>query len=169
MLMTDAPFLTRYEGDGQFSAPSGHWARECDKQFVVGGVYRMIEHHERSTATHSHYFAEISNAWATLPDDQLTEYPTAEHLRKKLLVKAGYADERSIVCASKAEAQRVAAFVKPMDEYAVVLVREAVVRVYTAQSQSYRAMGKKTFQESKEAVLRAIDELLGVEPRERAA
>jgi hypothetical protein len=75
----------------------------------------------------------------------LEEFPTAEVLRKKMLIRAGYADERSIVCASKAEAQRVAAFVKPMDEYAVVTVREAVVRVYTAQSQSIKAMGAKPF------------------------
>lgn len=168
--MTDAPILARYEGEGQFSAPSSHWARQADKQYVVGEVYRLVEHHERSTASHNHYFAAIAEAWLTMPDELVAEYPTAEHLRKKMLVKAGYADERSIVCASKAEAQRVAAFVKPMDEYAVVLVREAVVRVYTPQSQSHKAMGKRAFAESKEAVLRAIDDLLGItEPKARAA
>ncbi len=81
-----------------------------------------------------------------------------------MLVKCGYADERTVVCASKAEAERVAAFIKPMDNYAVVIFHEAVVKVYTAQSQSLKAMGKREFQESKEAVLAAIDRLLGVEP-----
>lgn len=158
-----APLLLRYEGEGEFKPASVYWAGRADKDFVIGEVYRMVEHHDRSANSHRHYFAVIADAWRNLPDSMLQEFPTAEHLRKKLLVKAGYADERSIVCASKAEAQRVAAFIKPMDEYAVVIVREAVVRVYTAQSQSMRAMGKKAFQESKTKVMDAIDDLLGVE------
>jgi hypothetical protein len=40
-----------------------------------------------------------------------------------------------------------------MDEYAIVTVREAVVTVYTAKSQSMRAMGRETFQKSKDDVL----------------
>lgn len=155
--------MLRYEGEGEFRAPTSFWAGRADREFVVGEVYPLVEHHERSNATHAHYFAAIGEAWKNLPDHFLSEYPNPEALRKKMLVRAGYADERSIVCASKAEAQRVAAFIKPMDDYAVVTVREAVVRVYTAQSQSYRAMGKRVFQESKEAVLNALDDLLGVE------
>src|SRR3546814_9642927 len=58
-------------------------------------------------------------------------FATPDHLRRWALIRAGYRDERSIVCASKAEAQRLAAFIKPMDDYAVVLVSEAVVKVCT--------------------------------------
>jgi hypothetical protein len=50
-----------------------------------------------------------------------------------------------------------------MDEYAIVSVREAVVRVFTAQSQNMRAMGAKQFQESKQAVLDQLDDMLGVD------
>ncbi|TPN03842.1 hypothetical protein FJ973_29815 [Mesorhizobium sp. B2-1-3] len=135
----------------------------ADRHYVVGETYSIVEHHDRSANSHRHYFAALGNAWSNLPDRMLEEFPTAEVLRKKLLIRAGYADERSIVCASKAEAQRVAAFVKPMDDYAIVTVREAVVRVYTAQSQSVKAMGAKAFQESKTKVLEALDDLLGVE------
>ncbi|RAK29114.1 hypothetical protein C7374_105165 [Falsochrobactrum ovis] len=142
---------------------SPYWAGRADRQFVIGETYKMVEHHDRSQASHNHYFASIANAWNTLPDDLLVEYPTAEHLRKKMLVKCGYADERSIVCATKADAERLAAFVKPMDTYAVVIHSEAVVKVFTAQSQGMKAMGKREFQESKEAVLAAIDKLLGVD------
>lgn len=162
------PLMLRYEGEGEFRTPSPFWASCADKAFVIGETYRLVEHQERSTASHAHYFAAINEAWQSLPDNLLPDYPNPEALRKKMLVRAGYADERSIVCASKAEAQRVAAFVKPLDDYAVVLVREAVVRVFTAQSQSYKAMGKKVFAESKEAVLRAIDELLGVDAGQTA-
>ncbi len=156
------PLFLRYEGEGQFAPASPHWAREADKALTVGEVYRMAEEHGRSDASHKHYFACIGDGWQNLPDALLAEYPTAEHLRKKMLIKCGYADERSIVCASKAEAERVAAFIRPMDCYAIVTFREAVVRVYTAQSQSVKAMGKQTFQESKDKVLTAIDDLLQV-------
>lgn len=161
------PILFRWQGDG-FVPASSHWAKMADREYVVGELYRMAPVEERSSATHNHFFALVSEAWKNLPEELLAEFPSSEHLRKKLLVKTGYADERSIVCASKAEAQRVAAFIRPMDEYAVVIVREAVVRVYTAQSQSNRAMGKHAFQASKEAVLNALADLLGVEPGELA-
>ncbi|PBB75167.1 hypothetical protein CK227_10265 [Mesorhizobium sp. WSM4308] len=161
--MTTAPINLRYEGEGNFRVMSNYWAARADKDFVIGEVYKMVEHHDRSQISHNHYFAALGNAWSNLPDRLFEEFPTAEVLRKKLLIRAGYADERSIVCASKAEAQRVAAFIKPMDDYAVVTVREAVVRVYTAQSQSVKAMGAKPFQASKQAVLDALDDLLGVE------
>lgn len=160
--MSDAPILFRWDGEAM-EPFGGFQARQADKQYVVGETYRMVEHHDRSANSHRHFFATINDAWQNLPDELLEEYPNPEVFRKKLLIRAGYADERSIVCASKAEAQRIAAFVKPMDDYAIVTVREAVVRVYTAHSQSVKAMGAKTFQESKQAVLDRIDSLLGVE------
>lgn len=160
--MTDAPIMCRWDGEALVPA-SQYWATRADKQWVIGETYKIAEHHDRSAQTHRHYFASINDAWKNLPDELLTEFPTAEVLRKKMLIRCGYADERSIVCASKAEAQRVAAFIRPMDEYAVVTVREAVVRVFTAQSQSTRAMGAKAFQDSKTKVLDALDDLLGVE------
>lgn len=158
-----APLLFRYEGEGEFRAASEYWAKRADLAYVIGETYKLVEHHDRSQSSHNHYFACLAEAWQTLPEHLLEEYPTVEHLRKKMLIRCGYADERSIVCASKAEAQRVAAFIKPMDSYAIVTVREAVVRVYTAQSQKMRAMGAKTFQESKTKVLDAVADLLGVE------
>lgn len=165
--MSSMPIMMQWDGEAMVPA-SPYWETHADKQFVMGETYKLAEHHDRSGVSHSHYFASITNAWNTLPDDLLTEYPSAEHLRKKMLVKCGYADERSIVCASKADALRLAAFIKPMDEYAVVTAREAVVRVYTAQSQSMKAMGKQEFQQSKQAVLEEIDKLLGVEHGETA-
>ena len=52
-----------------------------------------------------------------------------------------------------------------MDEYAIVTVTGSLVTVYTAQSQSYRAMGKDKFQASKQAVLDLIAEMIGVETK----
>lgn len=161
--MVSAPLRLRYEGEGEFRVVSNYWAMKADQEFVVGEVYAMVEHHDRSANSHRHYFAVIADAWRTLPDQLLEQYPTSEHLRKKALVWKGYRDERTIVAASQAEAERMAAFVKPMDDFAVVTVRDAVIRVWTAKSQSVKAMGAKDFQQSKSDVLDFIDDLLGVE------
>lgn len=136
----------------------------ADKFYVVGEVYRLAPHEERSAASHRHYFASINEAHNNLPDEIAERLPTPEHLRKFALIRAGYRDERTIVCPTKGEAMRVAAFVRPLDDFAVVETDGLVVTVYTAKSQSMRAMGKKTFQESKDAVLRIIAELIGADP-----
>jgi len=134
----------------------------ADREYVVGENYLLVPHNDRSQNTHNHYFAALAEAWSNLPEDLALDYPTPGHLRKRALIRAGYADERSICCASKAEALRVAAFIRPMDDYAVVTVSEAVVSVFTAKSQSKRAMGAKAFQESKEKVLDTVAAMIGV-------
>lgn len=149
--------------------PAGrHWAGLCDRRFVVGARYALAEQHERSLASHRQYFASLHEAWLQLPEAMTDDYPTSEHLRKKALIATGYRDERSLVCASKVEARRVAAFVRPADGYAVISTNGPVVVVWTAKSQSMRAMGKKAFQESKQAVLDYVWALVGVSPEEGA-
>lgn len=155
--------------DGDAFVPPSRFAKLCDKHFVVGESYPLVVHEARSQASHSHYFAALNEAWKNLREDVAERFPTSEHLRKYALVKAGFADERSIVCASKAEAQRVAAFIRPMDDYAVIVVREATIKVFTAKSQSMRAMGKADFQASKEAVLDVVSGMIGVKTGELKA
>lgn len=150
--------------DGESFVPDRRFQRVCDRDYVVGERYRMAPIEERSRTSHNHFFACVEEAWKNLPEDLAEQYPNSEKLRKHALIRAGYRDERSIACASKAEAQRVAAFIKPMDDYAIVLVSEAVVTIYTAKSQSLRSMGKRVFQESKEAVLAKLADMVGVQP-----
>ncbi len=160
----NAPVVFTWNGEAMI--PVGHYMRMADKVFVVGMNYRLVEHKVRSSASHNHFFAAVEEAWKNLPEEYADRYPSAEHLRKWALCKAGFADERSIVCASKAEAQRVAAFIKPMDDFAVVSVNGSTVKVWTAQSQSVRAMGKDEFQRSKDAVLDILASMVGVTPAE---
>lgn len=136
--------------------------QQAVKAYEVGETYVLVPHEDRSGVSHRHYFASVNECWQNLPEDLAEQFPTAEHLRKWALCKAGYADERSIVCTSKAEAQRVAAFVRPMDGYAIVICHGATIKVYTAQSQSTKAMGAKVFQDSKQKVLDILDDLIGV-------
>lgn len=158
--MSLPPLLATW--DGESFVPLQRFAKLCDRELVVGEQHRIVIEEERSQASHNHFFAAISEAWKNLPDDLAERFATPDHLRKFALIKSGYADERSVVCASKAEAQRVAAFIKPIDDYAVVVVNEATVRFFTAKSQSMKAMGKKDFTESKQAVLDTVASMIGV-------
>jgi len=159
--MTGGPIRFIWMGDG-FTPAAAYYQKLADEHYVIGEKYTLVEHHSRSANTHNHFFAQVADSWGNLPDHLLPEYQSPEMLRKKALIRKGFCDERSIVCASKAEALRVAAFIKPMDDYAIVIASEAVVKVLTAKSQSHKAMGAKAFAESKQAVFDFIDDLLTV-------
>lgn len=166
--MNETP--TTFEWTGEAMVPvSQFMARKADECFVIGDTYRLVEHHDRSMNSHRHYFAALHDAWASLPENEAERFPSSEHFRKWCLIKCGYADQRQHVCASKAEALRLQAFVRPLDEYAVVTCRESVVTVWTAQSQSVKAMGRQAFQASKQAVLDLAASMIGVDPQALSA
>ncbi len=150
-----------FEWDGIAMAPLPRFQTLCDNEFVVGETYTLEAKDMRSIASHNQYFAAIKDYWLNLPEILGDQFPTPEHLRKYALVKCGYYDERSNVAASKAAAFELAAFIKPLDDFAVVIVNEAVVQVFTAKSQSTKAMGKQAFQESKTAVLDYLEHVVG--------
>lgn len=139
------------------------WGKRAAEQFVAGEHYQVATIEERSINSHNHFFAALNDLYGNLPESIADSFSSVEHLRKRALIATGWRDERSIVCASKAEAQRVAAFVRPMDDFAAVSVHESAVVVWTAKSQSMRAMGKETFQRSKDDVLNWAAALIGTE------
>lgn len=155
------PLRFRWTGDVMKPLQPGVAARQYEK----GEVYPLEVREERSANSHRAYFAAINEGWQNLPEEQADRFPTPDHLRRWLLIRAGFRDERTIALASKAEALRVAAFIKPLDTFAVIVPREATVVVMTAKSQSYKSMGRAEFQRSKEAVLDALAELIGVDRR----
>lgn len=133
--------------------------RAAEQAFKLGHVYRLEPWMDRSPASVAHYFAIINEAFDNLPAPLAARLGSPESLRKYALIQCGYRDERSVVCRSKAEARRVAAFVQPFDEHAIVSVVEAMVVVWTARSQSRRTMDRETFQRSKDDVLSYIGNL----------
>lgn len=157
-----------YEWDGDAMIPLPRFKKIADETFVVHELYRMEVREERSLASHSHFFAALTEAWQNLPEIEADRFPTVEHLRKWCLIKAGFADQRQHVASSKAEAVRLAAFIRPLDEYAIIVPSESVVTVYTAKSQSMKAMGKKDFQASKDAVLSIAWGLVGMKAEDAA-
>lgn len=159
--MTIAPPLN-FTWDGEAFHPTGSYqARQCDRFFVVGERYALVEHHERSTATHNHYFAALHEAWQSLPDHWAEQFPTSEHMRKFALIKSGYHDQTAYACQSRDEAMRLASAIRPLGDFSIVTIDGSTVLRFTAKSQSMRAMGKKDFQESKEKVLDYVAGLIG--------
>lgn len=157
----NAPLPFRWDGDA-FHPAAQRFAVAADRLFVVGEIYPLVVQEARSQASHSHYFAALHDAWQNLPEAMAERFPTPEHLRKHCLIKAGYANQREFACSSRAEALRLAAFLRPVNEFAIVTVREAVVIEWTAQSQSLRAMGKAAFQDSKQKVLDIVASYIGI-------
>lgn len=157
--MTALPF----EWDGEAMRVRRSFQRRADELFGIGETYTLQAVEDRSAASHRHFFAALNEAWMNLPEGMAEEFPTAEHLRKKALIRAGYRDERTFVCASRAEAVRLAAFLRPVDDYSIVSVNGTAVVQLTAKSQSVRAMGKVEFQKSKDDVLTALADMIGVQ------
>lgn len=162
-----APILFRWTGES-FVPASQVWQRRADRAFVIGEVYPLVEHHERSRSSHNHYFASLSDAFTNLPEPASLEYATVEHFRKAGLIATGWHDEQRFAMADRAEAHRLAATLCDLDDYAVVAVAGSVVVKRTAKSQSMRAMGKKDFQQSKDDVLGWAWALCGLTPEEAA-
>lgn len=148
---------------GAAFAPSTPFqARLAADRFGEGEVVAVSAENERSAKSHRHYFAALKDIWLNLPERCASEQwaQSPEHLRKYLLIRAGFCDTHTLPCSSAAEARRVAAFMRPVDEFSIVLAREATVVRYVAKSQSAKAMGAKAFRASKDAVLAAGAALL---------
>lgn len=156
-----------FRWDGEHMTPVGRFAREADRYYVVGESYRLVEHQDRSQASHNHYFAIVAEAWANLPEHMAERFATPDALRKYALCKAGYADATQLVASSKAEAVRIASFIG--SDADLVTVNGNIVTKLKAHSQSYQSMGKKAFQESKDAVLQICADMIGVTPEALAS
>lgn len=159
-----APVVFMWDGDNM--VPMQRFVPLCNRQYVVGEQYRLVPHEDRSHASHGHYFARLHEVWNNLPDRLALEYPTADKLRKWALCRTEYRNIRKIACSSNEEARRIAAFMKSMpmgeDIYVEIGINENVVVEVTPKSQSYKAMGKAAFQDSKQQVLDIVTQLIDV-------
>lgn len=157
--MTDLPLVFTWGGEAMWPLRP----KAADAQYVVGERYLLSIHEDRSMRSHRHYFASVRQAFASLPEKYADHFATPEHLRHWALIKAGYRDEQVIVTASPEEARKFAAFFKKRRDYSIVVLDGATVTIYTAKSQSMKAMGKKDFRESKDAVLDILAKLIHVD------
>lgn len=158
--MTTAPQPFRWDGEAMIPLRS----RAADRLYVIGQDYMLADQPERSSASHRQYFVTVNEGWKTLPENLADQWATPDHLRKALLIDAGFYREQIIDCGTNAAALRVAAFARSKDEFARVVVRGPLVVERTPKSQNYRAMDKAEFQASKSAVLDRLAALLDVAP-----
>lgn len=148
--------------DGCARPTSLFWARKAAEQWAEGEVIVLANHDDRSGKSHRHYFACIRTAWENLPDHLASEFPSTEVLRKKALIKAGYANSVEYICESAREAKRWAPRLAKADGFSMVVVQGCVVTQLTAKSQKKDFQDNKAFQKSKEAVLEILAEMIGV-------
>lgn len=126
----------------------------------------------RSATSHKHQFAWIKGAWETLPEHLQGQSwaETAETMRKHALIACGYHQSYTLDCGAKATALRIKAALVSAEYaahgYALGQVQGTVLRIWTPESQSVRAMGGKRFQESKTAILDWIAAKIGVTPEQ---
>jgi hypothetical protein len=163
-----SPAVFVWDGERMLPVPAA--VQLCQRQFVVGMRYRLAEYEPRSRAAHNYYFAWLEEAFRQLPERYAMQFSSPEHLRKWALCRTQYRNVRKIACASKKEAQRVAAFVKRGNRrrgetfYAEVSVKGTVVVEITPKSQAMKEMNRKQFLDSMEQVREIIAELIGVTP-----
>lgn len=153
-----------FQWNGEAMVP--RWPKRADRLYVVGEVYPLAPWEERSQVSHNHEFAFIGEAFGQLPEQYKHEAwaQSPEHLRKYALIRTGYCNTQTYTCGSRAEAERWARNLRPLDEFSIVDVEGTTVRRFTAMSQSRRAMGKKLFGESKSAILDYLSGLIEVDP-----
>jgi len=152
-----------YQWDGEAFRPLPRFAKQADKQFVVGMTYPLEVCEERSGNSHRHFFAVVHELWLRLPDSVAMQFATSEKLRKHALIMTGWRKERKLALSSAEEARKVAAFMTGHgDDYTLVSVAGNVVIEWTARSQSTRADGmrKAEFQRSKDDVLGWIEGMI---------
>lgn len=150
--------------DGEAMIPRS--PRLADKAYTVGEAYLLVPHEERSSASHSHEFAWLKDAWLNLPEALADQFPTPMHLRKRALIDGGFYDETIVDAGTNAAALRVASTFRSREEFSLVIVRGPAVVIRTAKSQSRRSMNKQEFQASKDAILEIVSAMIGVKPAE---
>lgn len=162
--MSAPPIAFKWTGEAM--VPFGRFAKAAQSHLIAGHVYLFAEvENETSEQSRRHYFACIRDAWLNLPEKFGARFPAPEILRKHALIRTGYCNSHQTVCATKGEALRLAAALNAIrDVYAIVTIDGCIVTRLAAKSQSRRAMKAKEFQESKNAVLGFIGDLLGVSP-----
>lgn len=153
-------FPLTYVGNGRFETTPYHLKR---LDYGQGEIITVEEVQERSAKSHRHYFAVINEVWQNLPEGLTDEFPNPESLRKRALIKTGYATLTELLCANNAEAAKAIAAFTAADPYCFCEISGKAARIWRAESQSQKAMGGKKFAESKERVLHWLSNLIGTD------
>lgn len=122
---------------------------------------------QRSQASHNHAFAAIKDCFDSLPAShaQAPYAASADAFRKHGLIATGHCDVDTLAMptpdAAKQAAPIIAKLARKAHGYALTVVRGQLIVCSTPHSQSYRAMGKVMFEQSKADVLNWAMGILG--------
>lgn len=147
---------------GEALVPIGTYHKTCTENFEIGERVTIEAIEQRSLASHRMYFAAIREAWQNLPEEAAARYDSPDKLRLWALIRAGYSEETDFVFEDEQKAHAVAALCRKLDDYAIVVVKKNVVKIYRAKSQSMKSMGREQFEASKRAVLEILSGTIGV-------
>lgn len=149
--------------------PHPRFAKICERQFHDAEEYTLVPLEPRSRASHNHFFAAISEGFKNMPASMDARWPSAEHMRKWILVETGWFDEKEFECPDEDFAKKLGTFVRTEDEFARISVHRPSgnhdswkVIIRRAMSQSAAAMGKRDFEASKKDVLDLLEHFLTV-------
>jgi hypothetical protein len=156
-----------YTWTGDVMDPLGSHRRLARAAFKVGAVYRLGLMEVRSWNSHKHFFAQVADAWNTMPEG--SPWTTPDELRLWALTYTEFRDVREYVARSEGEALRFAAFQKDASGYCRIEIEGTTVTVYTPRSQAVSEMSAREFQRSKEAVFGVLAEKLGITVEELKA
>jgi hypothetical protein len=124
----------------------------CARQFAIGEDYALGPVEGVPSRSRGGFFASVKEAWNNLPHED-ERFPSAEHLRKRALVQAGWANHSQTVFDTPKDARKHAVEIRKVDEYAVIKVGGCVVDVWTAKSIAAGAITAEKFREVKTAAL----------------
>lgn len=160
MTQASPPILCVFKG-GVFAPARPSAISRAGRFYREGEEYALVEYAPRSQKSHNFYFAAVADAWRNLPEEWAQEFASPDHLRKYALIKAGFHTSDTMVCPDHATAERMAALIRPIDEFGIVTVDGNVVRRFRAKSQSFRGMSREEFRASKDAVLDLLASMIG--------
>jgi hypothetical protein len=161
--MTTAGPISFVYQDGAFRPAGRYAAEQVAARYGDGQVVKLVEYEPRSRAHHNWFFVAVTHVFENLTDEQRLLWPTEEALRKYALCKAGCCDVATHVCSSKAEAERLAGFLRSHRMADLVVHDGSLVTALSAWSMKYREMSKTRFRECVEKTLPILADIIGVE------
>ena len=145
--------------------PQQRYHNVCQRQFAAGEAYPLQVVEERSMASRKQYFAAVNEGFKNLPESIAARFPSAEHLRKWLLIETGWHEEKEFECASAKHAKALCTFIRTEDDYVRISNpknRPPLVIIRKARSQALASMGKALFEQSKKDVLDLLESMVNV-------
>lgn len=157
-----SPVPMRFEKGIGFFPENQYWRNICDDRFGDGEVVTLDEVNDRSQKSHDQLFPLLREAFSQLPEEFKEQFPTAEHLRARALIEAGYFNETVVDAGFPDTAREFASTIRARSTFSLVVIRDNFVIIRDPRSQSLRAMKKKEFQESKTKVLEVVCDMIGI-------